>query len=96
MKQLLTQAPVQQFPLFPQDFARHALVSEAGAGASLAQQEGSDLVVIPRGSQRFTDSQRHYSATLKECSRCGVGNTALAALFMGTTLCACHGSFMRN
>ena len=66
VKHLLTQAPVLQFPDFSQDFAIHVDASEAGAGAFLAQQKGGDLV-IANYSQRFNDSQRHYSATLKEC-----------------------------
>ena len=65
MKQLLTQAPVLQFPDFSKDFALHGDASEAGAGAFFARQKGDDLVIIAYFSQRFSDSQRHYSATLK-------------------------------
>ena len=67
VKQLLTQAPVLQFPDFSKDFAIHVDASEAGAGAFLAQQKGDDFVITAYFSQRFNDSQRHYSATLKEC-----------------------------
>ena len=66
-KQFLTQAPVLQFPDFSKDFAIHVDASESGAGAFLAQQKGDDLVIIAYFSQSFNDSQRHYSATLKEC-----------------------------
>ena len=67
VNQLLTQAPALQLPDFCQDFAIHVDASEAGAEAFLAQQKGDDLVIIAHFSQRFNDSQRHYSATLKEC-----------------------------
>ena len=56
-----------RFPDFSQDFAMHLDASEAGAGAFLAQQKGDDLVIIAHFNQRFKYSQRHYSATLKEC-----------------------------
>ena len=67
VKQLLTQAPVLQFPDFSKDFVIHVDASEAGAGAFLGQHKGDDLVIIAYFSHRFNDSQRHYSATLKEC-----------------------------
>ena len=55
VKQLLTQAPVLQFPDFSKDFAIHVDASEAGAGAFLAQQKGDGLVIIACFSQRFND-----------------------------------------
>ena len=69
VKQLLTQAPVLQFSDFSinRDFVIHVDASKAGAGAFLAQYKGEDLVIIAYFSHRFNDSQRHYSATLKEC-----------------------------
>ena len=67
VKQLLTQAPVLQFPDFSDDFVIHVDASEVGAGAFVAQQRGDDLAIIAYFSQRFNDSQRHYPATLKEC-----------------------------
>lgn len=67
VKQLLTEAPVLQFPDFSKDFVIHVDASEAGAGAFLGQQKGDDLVIIAFFSHRFNESQRHYSATLKEC-----------------------------
>ena len=67
VNQLLTQAPVLQFPDFSKDFVIHVDASEAGAGAFLGQHKGDDLVIIAYFSHRFNDSQRHYSATLKEC-----------------------------
>ena len=67
VKQLLTEAPVLHFPDFSKPFVIHVDASNAGAGAFLAQQNGDDLNIIAYYSQRFNDSQRHYSATLKEC-----------------------------
>ena len=66
VKQLLTQAPVLQFPDILKTYATYVDASEAGAGAFLAQQKADDLVISAYFSQRFNDSQRHYSATLKE------------------------------
>ena len=67
MKQLLSQAPLLQFPDSSRGFVIHVDASEAGAEAILAQHKGEDLVIIAHLSHRFNDSQRHYSATLKEC-----------------------------
>ena len=92
VKQLLTEAPVLHFPYFSKSFVIHVDASNAGAGAFLAQQDGDDLKIIAYYSQRFNDSQRHYSATLKECylARRSVSHTTLASLFMGETLCLCN------
>ena len=67
VKQLLTEAPVLHFPDFSKSFVIHVDASNAGAGAFLASQDGDNLKIIAYYSQRFNDSQRHYSATLKEC-----------------------------
>ena len=67
VKKLLTEAPVLHFPDFSKEFTIHVDASEAGAGAFLAQQNGDDLNIIAYFSQRFNKSQRHYSATMKEC-----------------------------
>ena len=67
VKLLLTQAPVQKFPDLSRDFVMHVDVSEAGAGASLAQHKCEDLAIIAYNSDRFNDSQRYYPATLKGC-----------------------------
>ena len=67
VKQLLTQAPVFQFLDICKDFAIHVDASETATGAFLAQQKCDDLVIIAYFSQRFNESQRHYSATVKEC-----------------------------
>ena len=67
VKQLFTEAPVLHFPDFSKSFVIHVDASNAGAGAFLAQQDGDDLKIIAYYSQRFNNSQRHYSATLKEC-----------------------------
>ena len=56
-----------QFREFSRDFVIHVDASDAGAGAFLAQHKGEDLAIIAYFSHRFNDSQRHYSATLKEC-----------------------------
>ena len=56
-----------QFPDFSRDFVIHVDASEAGAVTLLAQHKGEDLVIIAYFSHRFNDSQRQYSATLKEC-----------------------------
>ena len=66
VKQLPTQAPMLRFPDFHRDFVIHVDVSEAGAGAFFAQHKGEDLVIIEYFSHRFDDSQRHYSARLKQ------------------------------
>ena len=50
----------------------HTDASEAGVGAFLAQRSresssDSDLDIIAYYTHRFSKSQRHYSATMKEC-----------------------------
>ncbi|CAB1112072.1 unnamed protein product [Ectocarpus sp. CCAP 1310/34] len=67
VKKLLTEAPVLHFPDFSKEFVIHVDASETGAGAFLAQRNGDDLNIIAYFSQRFNKSQRHYSATMKEC-----------------------------
>ncbi|CAB1111841.1 unnamed protein product [Ectocarpus sp. CCAP 1310/34] len=67
IKSLHTKAPVLHFPDFSKEFAIHVDASETGAGAFLAQKNGDDLNIIAYFSQRFNKSQRHYSATMKEC-----------------------------
>lgn len=54
------------FPEFSKGFVIHVNASEAGAGASLAQQEDNNVGSVAYFSQRFNDAQRHYSTTLKE------------------------------
>ena len=66
MKQLLTQAPELLFPKFSRDLAIHVYPSQAGAGAFHPQQKGDDLAVAAYFSQRCSDCQRHFYATLKE------------------------------
>ena len=46
MKQLLTQAPVLQFPDFSRAFVVNVDASEAGAGTFLAQHKGEDLAIL--------------------------------------------------
>ena len=67
VKRLLSEAPVLCFPDFTKEFVVHVDASEVGAGAFLAQKNGTDLNIIAYFSQRFTKAQRHYSATMKEC-----------------------------
>lgn len=67
VKHLLTSAPVLHFPDFSKDFVVHVDASESGAGAFLAQKHGDDLHIVAYFSKRFSASQRHYSATQKEC-----------------------------
>lgn len=67
VEHLLTKAPVLHFPDFCKEFVIHVDASETGAGAFLAQKNGDDLNIIAYFSQRFNKSQRHYSATMKEC-----------------------------
>ena len=55
-----------QFPDFSRDVI-HVDASEGDEGAFLAQHKGGDLVIIAYFSHRFNHSQRHYSATVKEC-----------------------------
>ena len=71
-KRALTSTPVLKYPHFAREFIVHTEASEAGVGAFLAQtsREGSsdsDLDIIAYYSHRFSKSQRHYSATMKEC-----------------------------
>ena len=67
VKQLLTNAPALHFPDFSKEFVVHVDASETGTGAFLAQKNGDDLNIIAYFSQHFNMSQRHYSATMKEC-----------------------------
>lgn len=69
IKRVLSSAPVLHFPDFSREFVVHTDASELGAGAFLAQPtpDGKDLEVIAYYSHRFSKSQRHYSATMKEC-----------------------------
>ena len=67
--------PVLHFPEFSKEFVIHVDASEAGVGAFLSQNADdkcstSDLRIIARFSKRFTQGQKHSSATMKEC--CGV------------------------
>ena len=71
-KRALTSAPVLKYPDFTREFIVHTDASEAGVGAFLAQRSresssDSDLDIIAYYSHRFSKSQRHYSATMKEC-----------------------------
>lgn len=86
VKRLLTEAPILHFPDFTKDFVVHVDASEAGAGAFLAQQTGTDLNIVAYFSQRFNNQ---CSAPLfpnnERMLRSRTSNTALAALFMGQT-----------
>ena len=68
VKELLSSAPVLQFPRFHKLLIIHIAASECGVGAFLAQKEDNgELVIIAYFSKRFTSSQPHYFATQKEC-----------------------------
>lgn len=68
VKQLLASAPVLHFPDFSTDFVVHVDAIDSGAGAFLAQtQDDGELSIVAYFSKRFSVSQRHYSAALKEC-----------------------------
>ena len=56
VKQLLSQAPLLQFPDSSRGFVIHVDASEAGAEAILAQHKGEDLVIIAHLSHRFNYS----------------------------------------
>ena len=69
IKRALSSAPVLHFPDFSRESVVHTDASELGAGAFLAQPstDGKVLEIIAYYSHRFSKSQRHYSATMKEC-----------------------------
>ena len=68
VKHLLTTAPVLHFPDFTRPFCVHVDASDSGSGAFLAQKKANgDIAIVAYFSKRFSASQRHYSATLKEC-----------------------------
>ena len=71
-KHALTYAPVLRYPDCTRDSIVHTDASEAGVGAFLAQRSSEsssdiDLDIIAYCSHRFSKSQRHYNATMKEC-----------------------------
>ena len=71
-KRALTSAPVLKYPDVTREFIVHTDASEAGVGAFIAQRSrenssDSDLDIIAYYSHRFSQSQRYYSVTMKEC-----------------------------
>lgn len=92
VKQVLTGAPVLNFPDLSKDFGVHVDASEAGVGAFLAQQTGDDLVIIAYFNKRFNDAQPHYF-THNEGMLCrSVGRPILAPRIMGQTFHKCDRS----
>lgn len=66
LKQGLTEVQFLRCRNLTEVFMIHVDAGYTGAGAFSAQQNGDGLAVIAYFSQRFNDSQRHHSATLKE------------------------------
>ncbi|CAM9332449.1 unnamed protein product, partial [Pylaiella littoralis] len=71
VKSVLASAPVLHFPDFSREFVVHTDASELGVGAFLAQpskgsSDDKELDIIAYYSKRFSKSQRHYRATMKE------------------------------
>lgn len=67
VKRLMTTPPILSPPGFSKPFYIHADASDIAAGMMLAQRDGEREKVICYHSIKFTDTQRRYTVTEKEC-----------------------------
>lgn len=70
LKTLLTSAPVLHSPDFSKPFTITADASDVGCGSFLSQNIDGKDVVISYFSAKFTDAQRRYTVTERECLAC--------------------------
>ena len=67
IKKKLTTAPILVPPDFHRPFYIHADASDLAAGMALMQRYGEEEKVVAYHSRKFTDTQRRYNVTEKEC-----------------------------